>query len=123
MAGPSRTGGPGRLLRRVRLAGLAPRLRERHEEQPGHGLGRAAEERRPEQARSMLAALRDGTRRARAQDDRIPETRHAVVLSEVGLLVGSSAGFARAGAEHPAAIASGVHSLAQAIPGRAPVAG
>ncbi|MEU9409994.1 nitrate- and nitrite sensing domain-containing protein [Streptomyces sp. NPDC048281] len=68
-AGPSRTGGPSRLPRRVRLANLAPQLRERHEEQPDHGPGRAAEERRPEQARSMLAALRDGTRRARAQDE------------------------------------------------------
>ncbi|MFJ9563927.1 nitrate- and nitrite sensing domain-containing protein [Streptomyces fuscichromogenes] len=64
-----RNGGPSRLPRRVRLANLAPQLRERHEEQPEHGPGRAGEERRPEQARSMLAALRDGTRRARAQDE------------------------------------------------------
>ncbi|MFJ9709162.1 nitrate- and nitrite sensing domain-containing protein [Streptomyces sp. NPDC101234] len=64
-----RTAGPSRLPRRVRLANLAPQLRERHEEEPDHGPGRAAEERRPEQARSMLAALRDGTRRARAQDE------------------------------------------------------
>ncbi|MFJ9709161.1 roadblock/LC7 domain-containing protein [Streptomyces sp. NPDC101234] len=45
--------------------------------------------------------------------DRIPETRHAIVLSEDGLLVGSSLGLARADAEQLAAIASGVHSLAQ----------
>ncbi|MEU9454122.1 nitrate- and nitrite sensing domain-containing protein [Streptomyces sp. NPDC048277] len=64
-----RTVGPNRLPRRVRLANLAPQLRERHEEQADHGPGREAEERRPEQARSMLAALRDGTRRARAQDE------------------------------------------------------
>ncbi|MEU6200729.1 nitrate- and nitrite sensing domain-containing protein [Streptomyces sp. NPDC047061] len=65
----NRAGGQSRLPRRVRLANLAPQLRERREEQPDHGPGREAEERRPEQARSMLAALRDGTRRARAQDE------------------------------------------------------
>ncbi|MER7692142.1 nitrate- and nitrite sensing domain-containing protein [Streptomyces sp. NPDC097610] len=64
----SRAGGPSRLPRRVRLANLAPQLRERHEE-PDQGPARGAEERRPEQARSMLAALRDGTRRARAQEE------------------------------------------------------
>ncbi|MFJ9897339.1 nitrate- and nitrite sensing domain-containing protein [Streptomyces sp. NPDC091280] len=62
-------GGSGRLPRRVRQANLAPQLRDRVVEPDGeHGPGREAE-RRPEQARSMLAALRDGTRRARAQQD------------------------------------------------------
>ncbi|MFJ9379980.1 nitrate- and nitrite sensing domain-containing protein [Streptomyces sp. NPDC101455] len=56
-----------RLPRRVRQAHLAPQLRGRPDEADGeHGAGREAE-RRPEQARSMLAALRDGTRRAREQ--------------------------------------------------------
>ncbi|WP_327404524.1 nitrate- and nitrite sensing domain-containing protein [Streptomyces sp. NBC_01288] len=66
-----RTGGPGssRLPRRVRQAHLAPQLRGRPDEADGeHGAGREAE-RRPEQARSMLAALRDGTRRAREQEE------------------------------------------------------
>ncbi|MFI6341247.1 roadblock/LC7 domain-containing protein [Streptomyces sp. NPDC050535] len=45
--------------------------------------------------------------------ERIPETRHAIVLSEDGLLVGASQGLARADAEQLAAISSGVHSLAQ----------
>ncbi|MEV8539436.1 nitrate- and nitrite sensing domain-containing protein [Streptomyces sp. NPDC051572] len=66
-----RTGGPGssRLPRRVRQAHLAPQLRQRPDEADGErGAGREAE-RRPEQARSMLAALRDGTRRAREQED------------------------------------------------------
>lgn len=45
--------------------------------------------------------------------ERIPETLHAIVLSEDGLLVGASEGLARADAEQLAAIASGVHSLAQ----------
>ncbi|MFI6619417.1 nitrate- and nitrite sensing domain-containing protein [Streptomyces sp. NPDC050528] len=68
-AGP-RTGGSGssRLPRRVRQAHLAPQLRERPEDADGERAGREAE-RRPEQARSMLAALRDGTRRARAEED------------------------------------------------------
>ncbi|MBK6017683.1 nitrate- and nitrite sensing domain-containing protein [Streptomyces sp. MBT53] len=62
-------GGSGRLPRRVRQANLAPQLRDRVVEADGdHGPGREAE-RRPEQARSMLAALRDGTRRARAQEE------------------------------------------------------
>jgi len=62
-------GGSGRLPRRVRQANLAPQLRDRVVEPDGdHGPGREAE-RRPEQARSMLAALRDGTRRARAQEE------------------------------------------------------
>jgi hypothetical protein len=68
-AGP-RTGGSGsgRLPRRVRQAHLAPQLRERPQDADGERAGREAE-RRPEQARSMLAALRDGTRRARAEED------------------------------------------------------
>ncbi|MFD4876443.1 hypothetical protein ACFWOB_24210 [Streptomyces sp. NPDC058420] len=46
-----------------------PRLRDRVGDADGeYGAARAAE-RRPEQARSMLAALRDGTRRARAQEE------------------------------------------------------
>ncbi|MEU6350396.1 roadblock/LC7 domain-containing protein [Streptomyces sp. NPDC047072] len=45
--------------------------------------------------------------------DRIPETLHAIVLSEDGLLVGGSRALERADAEQLAAIASGVHSLAQ----------
>ncbi|MFI9834667.1 nitrate- and nitrite sensing domain-containing protein [Streptomyces sp. NPDC051913] len=61
---------PSRLPRRVRQAHLAPELRERPAT-PDTGFDRdgQAPERRPEQARSMLAALRDGTRRARAQED------------------------------------------------------
>ncbi|MET7473801.1 roadblock/LC7 domain-containing protein [Streptomyces sp. NPDC005648] len=45
--------------------------------------------------------------------ERIPETLHAIVLSEDGLLVGASEALDRADAEQLAAIASGVHSLAQ----------
>jgi len=45
--------------------------------------------------------------------ERIPETLHAIVLSEDGLLVGASEALERADAEQLAAIASGVHSLAQ----------
>ncbi|UIX29397.1 roadblock/LC7 domain-containing protein [Streptomyces sp. GQFP] len=44
---------------------------------------------------------------------RIPETRHTIVLSEDGLLVGASEGLAREDAEQLAAIASGLQSLAQ----------
>ena len=69
---PPRTSGPGRLPRRVRLANLAPQLRDAQaqaEPDDDHGPGREAEKRRPEQARSMLAALRDGTRRARAEEE------------------------------------------------------
>ncbi|MGW2824259.1 sensor histidine kinase [Streptomyces sp. NPDC001443] len=62
-----RPAGVSRLPRRVRQTHLAPQLRERYEadQEPDS----AAEERRPEQARSMLAALRDGTRRARAEQE------------------------------------------------------
>ncbi|MET7568822.1 nitrate- and nitrite sensing domain-containing protein [Streptomyces sp. NPDC005492] len=65
-SGGARVGGSGRLPRRVRQAHLAPQLRERAVEADGEY---GAPERRPEQARSMLAALRDGTRRARAQEE------------------------------------------------------
>ncbi|MGX9889640.1 nitrate- and nitrite sensing domain-containing protein [Streptomyces sp. NPDC002276] len=69
LPGAGARGGSGRLPRRVRQANLAPQLRDRVVEADGdHGPGREAE-RRPEQARSMLAALRDGTRRARAQEE------------------------------------------------------
>ncbi|MBK3568442.1 MULTISPECIES: roadblock/LC7 domain-containing protein [unclassified Streptomyces] len=44
--------------------------------------------------------------------ERIPETLHAIVLSEDGLLVGSSEKLAQEDAEQLAAISSGVHSLA-----------
>ncbi|MER5435189.1 nitrate- and nitrite sensing domain-containing protein [Streptomyces sp. NPDC002588] len=65
-----RADGSGRLPRRVRQASLAPQLRERPGQPDGDpGRGRETVERRPEQARSMLAALRDGTRRARAQEE------------------------------------------------------
>ncbi|WP_406460401.1 nitrate- and nitrite sensing domain-containing protein [Streptomyces sp. NBC_01622] len=67
--GAGARGGSGRLPRRVRQANLAPQLRDRVVQPDGdRGPGRVAE-RRPEQARSMLAALRDGTRRARAQEE------------------------------------------------------
>ncbi|MFC4565915.1 roadblock/LC7 domain-containing protein [Nocardiopsis mangrovi] len=39
-------------------------------------------------------------------------TQHAIVLSTDGLLMASSSGIERAAAEHLAAIASGLHSLA-----------
>ncbi|WP_406127372.1 nitrate- and nitrite sensing domain-containing protein [Streptomyces sp. NBC_00989] len=65
-AGPRAGGsGSGRLPRRVRQAHLAPQLRGR----PDEADGEREAERRPEQARSMLAALRDGTRRAREQEE------------------------------------------------------
>ncbi|MGW2522660.1 nitrate- and nitrite sensing domain-containing protein [Streptomyces sp. NPDC001617] len=68
-----RTGRPSRLPRRVRQANLAPQLRTGPVEPDGESeRARQAPERRPEQARSMLAALRDGTRRARAQEE-VPE--------------------------------------------------
>jgi len=63
---PSASARTGGLPRRVRLANLAPQLRERQQE-PDHD--REPEGRRPEQARAMLAALRDGTRRARAEEE------------------------------------------------------
>ncbi|MFE2110277.1 roadblock/LC7 domain-containing protein [Kitasatospora sp. NPDC059463] len=44
---------------------------------------------------------------------RVPETRHAIVLSEDGLLVGLSQGLDRADAEHLSAVASGLQSLAR----------
>lgn len=44
---------------------------------------------------------------------RVPELRHAVVLSNDGLAVGSSNDLMRADAEHLAAVASGFNSLAK----------
>ncbi|MGW0837695.1 nitrate- and nitrite sensing domain-containing protein [Streptomyces prunicolor] len=71
VGGPGGSGGSGssRLPRRVRQAHLAPQLRERTPEADGERGGGREAERRPEQARSMLAALRDGTRRAREQEN------------------------------------------------------
>ncbi|MER7640803.1 nitrate- and nitrite sensing domain-containing protein [Streptomyces sp. NPDC126522] len=66
---PPTAPGSSHLPRRVRQAHLAPQLRDRVGDADGeYGAAREAE-RRPEQARSMLAALRDGTRRARAQEE------------------------------------------------------
>jgi predicted regulator of Ras-like GTPase activity (Roadblock/LC7/MglB family) len=45
--------------------------------------------------------------------DRVAHVRHAVVLSNDGLAVGSSRGLVREDAEHLAAIASGFNSLAK----------
>lgn len=60
----------GQLPQRVRQAHLAPQLVERHRAlEDGDADEARDDERRPEQARSMLAALRDGTRRARAQEE------------------------------------------------------
>jgi predicted regulator of Ras-like GTPase activity (Roadblock/LC7/MglB family) len=44
---------------------------------------------------------------------RVPELRHAVVLSNDGLAVGASSGLGREDAEHLAAVASGFNSLAK----------
>ncbi|MET9322240.1 roadblock/LC7 domain-containing protein [Streptomyces sp. NPDC003038] len=44
---------------------------------------------------------------------RVREVRHAVVLSNDGLAVGSSSELSREDAEHLAAVASGFHSLAK----------
>ncbi|MEU0672269.1 MULTISPECIES: roadblock/LC7 domain-containing protein [unclassified Streptomyces] len=44
---------------------------------------------------------------------RVGEVRHAVVLSNDGLAVGSSSALSREDAEHLAAVASGFHSLAK----------
>ncbi|WP_314175846.1 roadblock/LC7 domain-containing protein [Streptomyces winkii] len=46
---------------------------------------------------------------------RVPEVRHAVVLSGDGLPVGASADLTRDGGEHFAALASGFHSLAKGV--------
>ncbi|MFC7730553.1 roadblock/LC7 domain-containing protein [Actinomadura keratinilytica] len=43
---------------------------------------------------------------------RVPHTRHAVVLSADGLLMAASQGMSQKDGEHLAAIASGLHSLA-----------
>jgi predicted regulator of Ras-like GTPase activity (Roadblock/LC7/MglB family) len=44
---------------------------------------------------------------------RVNETNHAVVLSADGLLIASSKGFSQDDAEHLAAVASGIQSLAK----------
>jgi predicted regulator of Ras-like GTPase activity (Roadblock/LC7/MglB family) len=44
---------------------------------------------------------------------RVPEIRHAVVLSSDGLATGVSGGLGREDSEHLSAIASGFHSLAK----------
>ncbi|MZG17092.1 HAMP domain-containing protein [Streptomyces sp. SID5914] len=67
---PGHRTGSGRLPRRVRQTHLAPQLLQRQADSDrSHHADEGAEERRPERARSMLAALQDGTRRARAQED------------------------------------------------------
>ncbi|MEY9966530.1 putative regulator of Ras-like GTPase activity (Roadblock/LC7/MglB family) [Streptacidiphilus sp. MAP12-16] len=44
---------------------------------------------------------------------RVPEIRHAVVLSSDGLAAGASSALSREDSEHLAAVASGFHSLAK----------
>lgn len=44
---------------------------------------------------------------------RVPQVRHAVVLSNDGLVTGASAGLVREDAEHLAAVAAGLQSLAK----------
>ncbi|MEV4867823.1 roadblock/LC7 domain-containing protein [Streptomyces syringium] len=44
---------------------------------------------------------------------RVEQIRHALVLSNDGLVTGASAGLEREDAEHLAAVASGLHSLAR----------
>lgn len=44
---------------------------------------------------------------------RVEHIRHALVLSNDGLVTGASAGLAREDAEHLAAVSSGLHSLAR----------
>ena len=44
---------------------------------------------------------------------RVEKVRHALVLSNDGLVTGVSEGLERADAEHLAAVASGLHSLAK----------
>ncbi|WP_267241815.1 roadblock/LC7 domain-containing protein [Streptomyces sp. PR69] len=44
---------------------------------------------------------------------RVTEVRHAIVLSNDGLPVGASSALTREDAEHMAAVASGLHSLAK----------
>ncbi|MET7465103.1 roadblock/LC7 domain-containing protein [Nonomuraea sp. NPDC005501] len=46
---------------------------------------------------------------------RIPEARHAIVLSSDGLLMASSAGLERTDGEHLSAVASGLQSLAKGV--------
>ncbi|GAA3513239.1 roadblock/LC7 domain-containing protein [Actinocatenispora rupis] len=44
--------------------------------------------------------------------ERVPDVRHAVILSSDGIMIASTAGLARNDADHLAAIASGFQSLA-----------
>ncbi|MFD6419303.1 roadblock/LC7 domain-containing protein [Streptomyces sp. NPDC060194] len=44
---------------------------------------------------------------------RVPHVRHALVLSDDGLVTGASSSLAREDAEHLAAVSSGLHSLAK----------
>jgi predicted regulator of Ras-like GTPase activity (Roadblock/LC7/MglB family) len=46
---------------------------------------------------------------------RVPEMRHAIVLSRDGLLVGRSRDFEQSEAEHLSAVASGLQSLARGV--------
>jgi len=45
--------------------------------------------------------------------ERVDHVRHALVLSDDGLVAGASTGMRREDAEHLAAVASGLHSLAK----------
>ncbi|MGW1540716.1 roadblock/LC7 domain-containing protein [Streptomyces sp. NPDC002309] len=45
--------------------------------------------------------------------ERVEQVRHALVLSNDGLVTGASTGLRREDAEHLAAVASGLHSLAK----------
>ena len=45
--------------------------------------------------------------------ERVDHVRHALVLSNDGLVTGASTGLAREDAEHLAAVSSGLHSLAR----------
>ncbi|MEU6403321.1 roadblock/LC7 domain-containing protein [Streptomyces sp. NPDC046985] len=45
--------------------------------------------------------------------ERVEDVRHALVLSNDGLVTGASTGLRREDAEHLAAVASGLHSLAK----------
>ncbi|KIF71697.1 dynein regulation protein LC7 [Streptomyces sp. AcH 505] len=45
--------------------------------------------------------------------ERVEHIRHALVLSNDGLVTGASSGLAREDAEHLAAVSSGLHSLAR----------
>lgn len=47
--------------------------------------------------------------------ERVPHVRHALVLSNDGLVTGASSSLDRATAEHLAAVSSGFHSLAKGV--------